>query len=126
MQKEKLIQKADSYLKNRQEKELRQLLANHDFHLIAEVVDALPRGKRKTFAVLPPEKQAEVALVLSEISKRQIFTRLSDDMIARFLHFNDEDDATDIIQYLPQARRALILLRMKDGKKQNAKNFFNA
>jgi magnesium transporter len=117
MNKEKLILKADLFLKNKQEKELRQLLSHQDFHVIAQVIDGLPRGRRKTFAILPPEKQAEVAMVVSDMSKRQIFPRLADDMIARFLHFNDEDDATDILQYLTASRRALILSKMKDEKK---------
>lgn len=117
MNKEKLILKADLFLKNKQEKELRQLLSNQDFHVIAQVIDGLPRGRRKTFAILPPEKQAEVALVVSDLSKKQIFPRLADDMIARFLHFNDEDDATDILQFLTPSRRAMILLKMKDDKK---------
>ncbi len=118
MNKEKLILKADLFLKNKQEKELRQLLSHQDFHVIAQVIDGLPRGRRKTFAILPPEKQAEVGLVVSEMSKKQIFPRLADDMIARFLHFNDEDDATDILQFLTPTRRSLILSKMKDDKKR--------
>ena len=94
-EKEKLIAKADVLLEKKQDKELRALLSSQDFHIAAQVIDGLTYGKRKTFALLPPEKQAEVALVLTEDSKRRIFPRLSDEMIARFLHFNDEDDATD-------------------------------
>ncbi len=118
MNKEKLILKADLFLKNKQEKELRQLLSHQDFHIIAQVIDGLPRGRRKTFATLPPEMQAEVGLVISEISKRQIFPRLADEMIARFLHFNDEDDATDILQFLTLSRRTAILMKMKEEKRR--------
>lgn len=116
--KEKLLAKADALLGKKQDNELRQLLAHQDFHIIAWVVDSLTHGKRKTFAILPPEKQAEVALALTEDSKKRIFPRLSDAVVSRFLHFNDEDDATDILQYLSQSRRASILLGMKEDKRR--------
>jgi len=116
--KEKLLAKADALLGKKQDNELRQLLSGQDFHVIAQVVDSLTHGKRKTFALLPPEKQAEVALALTEDSKKRIFPRLSDAVVARFLHFNDEDDATDILQYLTETRRNSILLSMKEEKRR--------
>lgn len=116
--KEKLLTKADALLGKKQDNELRQLLSGQDFHVIAQVIDSLTHGKRKTFALLPPEKQAEVALALNEDSKNRIFPRLSDAVVARFLHFNDEDDATDILQHLSSARRNSILLSMKEEKRR--------
>ncbi len=116
--KEKLLAKVDALLGKKQDNELRQLLAHRDFHVIAQVIDSLTHGKRKIFALLPPEKQAEVALALNEDSKKRIFPRLSDAVVARFLHFNDEDDATDILQYLSSARRSSILLSMREEKRR--------
>lgn len=116
--KEKLITKVDVLLGKKQDNELRQLLAHRDFHILAQLIDSLTHGKRKIFALLPPEKQAEVALALSEDSKRRIFPRLSDAIVARFLHFNDEDDATDILQYLTLARRTSILQSMREEKRK--------
>lgn len=114
--KESLIAQADVLLEKKHDKELRILLSHQDFHVVAHVIDGLADGKRKTFAILPPEKQAEVALVLNEDSKKRIFPRLPDDVISRFLHFNDEDDATDILQYLSPIRRFVILQHMKQDK----------
>ncbi len=114
--KDKLLHRADALLAKKQDKDLRQLLSQQDFHIIAQVIDGLTHGKRKTFALLPPEKQAEVALTLNEDSKRRIFPRLSDESIARFLHFSDEDDATDILQYLSVQRRQAILSAMRGEK----------
>lgn len=116
--KDVLIAKADQYLGKKQDQELLQFLSAQDFHVIANIIDGLPRGKRKSFAILPPEKQAEVALVLSERSKKSVIPRLNEEAIARFLHFNDEDDATDILQYLAPPRRTKILLNMKDEKRR--------
>lgn len=114
--KDKLLHRADVLLAKKQDKDLRQLLSHQDFHIIAQVIDGLTHGKRKTFALLQPEKQAEVALALNEDSKRRIFPRLSDESIARFLHFSDEDDATDILQYLSLQRRQAILSGMRGEK----------
>jgi magnesium transporter len=114
--KEKLLSKTDQLLSLKQDRDLQQLLSHRGFHIVAQVIDGLSHGKRKTFALLPPEKQAEVALVLNEDSKKQIFPRLSDTIIARFLHFNDEDDATDILQYLSDKKRASILGHMRGDK----------
>ncbi len=116
--KEKLLAKVDVLLGKKQDNELRQLLVHQDFHVIAHLIDSFTHGKRKIFALLPPEKQAEVALALNEDSKRRIFPRLSDAVVARFLHFNDEDDATDILQYLSLARRTSILLSMREEKRR--------
>ncbi len=116
--KETLLQQVDRLLEKKHDKELRVLLSNQDFHITAQAIDGLMNGKRKTFAILPPEKQAEVALVLNEDSKKRIFPRLPDDVISRFLHFNDEDDATDILQYLSPIRRFVILQHMKEEKRR--------
>ncbi len=116
--KETLLQQVDRLLEKKHDKELRVLLLHQDFHVTAQAIDGLMNGKRKTFAILPPEKQAEVALVLNEDSKKRIFPRLPDDVISRFLHFNDEDDATDILQYLSPIRRFTILQHMKEEKRR--------
>lgn len=115
---EQLLLKADFFLKNKLDKELRVLLESRDFHIIAQVIDALANGKRKAFSVLPPEKQAQTALVLTEDSKKRVFSRLPDQMIARFLHFLDEDDATDVLQYLSEHHRSTTLALMQPEKKK--------
>lgn len=116
--KEKLLEKVDLLLQQKEDQRLRDMLAQQDFHLIAYAIDHLGRGRRKTFTLLPPEIQAQVLLVLSDKSKESILPRLSDHVIARFLHFNDEDDATDFLQLLPAVRRTTILTKMKDEKRQ--------
>lgn len=116
--KEKLLAKVELFLSRKQDKDLRLLLVHQDFHVAAHVIDALTHGKRKVFAILPPEKQADVALALQEESRQRVFPRLSDETIARFLHFNAEDEATDILQYLSPPRRNSILLLMKEEKRR--------
>ena len=117
LSKEKLLEKVDLLLRQKQDQRLRDVLAQQDFHVVAYIIDHLKRGRRKTFTLLPPELQAQVSLVLGGKSKESILPRLSDHVIARFLHFNDEDDATDLLQLLPAERRATILLKMREEKR---------
>jgi len=115
---EEIIHKVDGLLQQKNDNELRKLLVREDNREIADVIDALDHGKRKTFAILPPEVQADVILLLSEASVHSILPRLPDAMIARFLHFLDEDEATDILQRLHVKRHAGILEKMREDRRQ--------
>jgi len=115
---QKLLLQVDRLLGEKKDQELAALLMRQDFHVLAQLIDALHAGKRKTFVLLPPEKQAEVALVLTEDSKKRILNRLSDTSIARFLHFVAEDEATDILQHLTPEKRALVLPLMQEEKRR--------
>lgn len=104
----------DQLLQKKQDRHLRSLLVKEEPHIIAEALEDLEKGAVKTFGLLPPEVQAEVALTLSEVGRERIITRLSDFTIARFLHFLDENDAADIVQVLPTEKRPAILEKLKD------------
>ena len=99
-------------------KEVKYLLLKMDFHRIADVINHIQDQKRYVFSLLPPEIQSEVILQLSDQSKSLIVPKLSVYECARFLHFNDEDDATDIIQYLPNSKRQKVLLKLKEPKRK--------
>jgi magnesium transporter len=105
-------------LHDKLDQELRLLLLHEDSRVIADVIDALEHGKRKTFAMLTPEKQAKVLLRLSEGSRDAVLPRLPNATIARLLHFFDEDDATDILQSLPQKRHAHILGEVQESRRK--------
>lgn len=114
----KILTQVDRLLAQKKDRKLKSLLVKKDFHLIGQIINHLPDGKLKTFALLPPEIQAEVALILTKHSKNIIFPRLGDYTIARFLHFNDEDDAADILQFLPKEQRQKIVEKIQTEKRQ--------
>lgn len=118
MHKQKLFEKVDALLSAKDDQRLRQLLQQQDAHVIAEVIDDLPNGKRKTFAALQPEKQAETMTALSDVSRESILPRLPDHVVARLLHFMDEDEATDVLQAVTEERREHILGKMKDDRQR--------
>ncbi len=94
------------------------MLMQQDAADIADVVDGLEHGRRKTFTLLPPEVQAQVIMLVSEGSRELLLPRLPDAMIARMLHFLDEDNATDVLQQLPHKRHAHILLSIPEDRRK--------
>lgn len=115
---QKLLKSVDHLLQKKDDRKLKSLLVKKDAHKIAHVIDQLTTGKVKVFGLLPPEIQADVALSLSETAKLFVLPRLSEYTLARILHFTEEDDAVDILQYLPHAKRKLIIEKLKEDKRK--------
>ena len=114
-----LTQKANLLLQNSQDEELQEFLRSLDFHTVTDIIEELPRGKRKIFQRLPPEMQSEVVIILSKRSRKRVLQKLSDEAIAAFLQFCDDDDATDILQSLPESRQNSILSKMNEEKRRH-------
>jgi magnesium transporter len=112
-----LLSQVDSLLAQKDDLRLRSLLGSKNVEDIARVITQLDHGKRKTFALLPPEMQADVCMHLPAESREYVLPRLSDASIARFLHFCEEDDAADLLQILPEHRRQTVLAHLKTEKR---------
>lgn len=98
--------------------EIKTQLLKHDFHDIADTINHLKTNQKRIFADLPPEIQAVVILQLTNRSKRIIIPEMSVQGVARFLNYNDDDDATDVIQFLPPEKRIVILEKLKENKRK--------
>lgn len=116
MDNQQLLAKIDALLAAKQDEKLKQLLTGQDPYLIAQVINHLPHGRKKTFGFLPPEAQAKVAVGLSPRTRKSIFRRLPNDAIARFLHFNHEDEAADIVQSLSGKDKQKVLEKLQKDK----------
>ena len=112
----RLTEQVDHLLETKQDRKLTSILVKLEPHVIAALLDQLPRGQVKTFGLLPPEIQADVALLLEERSMEFIFPRLSTYTVARFLHFNEDDDAVDTLQILETERQQAVLEKIKGSK----------
>lgn len=113
MQFSTLINQVDVFLGQKDDQRLKNLLLSRSPQDLAHVIDNLTHGKRKTFTTLPPELQAEVILRMNDESRAYILPKLSDHALARFLHFTAEDNAADVLQIMPDARRPGVLQYMK-------------
>ncbi len=114
---QELVTTVDALLAKKDDRRLRSMLARHTAEELAHAINRLQNGKRKTFALLPPEIQAEVVLRLTDTSKTFVLPRISDHTVARFLHFNEEDDAADLLQFIEEERRPIILGYLKPDKR---------
>lgn len=115
---ERMIERIDLMLREHQDEKLRTLLATFDFPTAAGVIEGLPRGRRKCFSLLQPEAQAEVMLALAVRSRERILWRMPESAVARFLHFMDDDNATDVLQLFPEERRGAILSGVREEKRK--------
>ncbi len=117
MQLSVLLEHVDALLGQKDDVRLKSLLLSRTAQELAHVIDGLEHGKRKTFATLPPELQADVVLQMNTESRQYILPKLSDHALARFLHFMEEDNAADTLQVLPEERRPGVLQNIKPEKR---------
>lgn len=115
----KVVRQLQAHLDAGDDTAFEKLVTKLDFHEIAEFVEDLAEHKARAFNLLPPELKAKVVLLMSRQTKQLILPQLSDFTLARLISLSDEDDATDIVQFLPDARRSAILehIRNKQRKK---------
>lgn len=118
MKTERVTSFARRLLREGNDKQLKKFLLQQDFHVIGHVINQLENRRRKLFVVLPPEVQAEVVLVLTDTSLREVFESLSPYTIARFMHFNDEDEVVDILHEIPEEKREHIIDKLKIQKRK--------
>lgn len=102
----------------RDTKTIAELLKNENFHSIADGIDVLRSDRVVTFTSLDEKKQAKVALALSYRSKRSILPKLPDKTIIAFLQLSDEDDAANILQFLPESRKSAIISELQEDKRK--------
>lgn len=98
--------------------DINKLLVKEDFHDVADIINHIKSNQKRIFADLPPEIQAVVILQLNDRSKRIILPNMTMQSIARFLNFNDDDDATQVIQFLIPEKRLSILEKLKENKRK--------
>jgi len=120
-----LLRTIETLLDKNDRDEARNFLAEHNFHVIARVINRLPEKRSLIFGLLSPEARAQAALILSDSSRQEIFGGLNDDVIAQFLQFNDEDDAADLLQLLPAERQETILRLVRADKQAKIEHLFH-
>ncbi|TSC80695.1 MAG: magnesium transporter [Candidatus Peregrinibacteria bacterium Gr01-1014_25] len=115
----KLLSRISTLARRKQRREVQMLLLQLDEHPIAQLLErlSLPTA-RWCFLLLPPEVQSDIALHLSPHARATILPTLPDDVLSRFLHFSSEDDATDLLQALPERLRGKVLAGMRPEKRK--------
>jgi magnesium transporter len=120
-----LLEQIDDYLDRRENDLLKERLLHADFHDIAWALNRLSADKARVFRLMPPEQQAEVMIRLNRKTRRTILTQMETRKIAAFMKYNDEDDATDILQMLPEDLSAEILETVKAVDRSKIEQLFS-
>src|SRR3989344_5256205 len=95
------LQSVTRLAKENDKEGITKLIEDEHFHTISDLINALASSKTFVFSSLPSQAQAKVIVRLNYRSKQSIIPKLTDSAIISFLNLNDEDDATDILQFLP-------------------------
>ncbi len=94
--------------------DVRRLLADAHPADIAELLDPLdePRVRHRVFRLLPPETASAVLSLVSPSVRDELVANLSDRELAGLAEELDTDDATDLLETLPEERTPTVLAEM--------------
>lgn len=110
-----VIERLYDHLAAQEESEIRDFLIAEELHHIAAILDRLDRfAASEVFQLLPPERQSEVIVFVQRHTLESIVDELTDDQLFAFLQYNDEDDATDTLQFISEKRRDRILKKFEN------------
>ncbi|PIS04649.1 MAG: magnesium transporter [Candidatus Buchananbacteria bacterium CG10_big_fil_rev_8_21_14_0_10_42_9] len=111
------LNEVDELLNQKDYDTLEANLVQCDVSLLVDIIDGIIDGRKKIFSLLPPERQANLILKLSENSQDEILSALSNEALARIIRFMEDDNATDLIQLLPSDRTEGILAALSPRKR---------
>jgi magnesium transporter len=114
-----LPQKTEKLLHNHSTDELKTFLEHRNFHQVAHIINKLHKDKVSVFRTLSPTIQAKVFIALSAFSKKSILPSLTTDELIAFLNFADEDDATDVIGFLPPVMKTEVLEKLNETQRKD-------
>src|SRR5690606_25385814 len=110
-----LIEKIQSYVENKNDRELELLLKDMHHADIAEILDELVcEHASYVFKILDSETTSEVLLDIDEDLRENILNSLSPKEIAEELDEMDTDDAADIIAELSEEVKKEVISELED------------
>ena len=108
-----LLKKIDEHLFHRQDKALQDLLQSTNMDFVAQVLETLPRGRKKTFNMLESDKAAQVLKKLSPYLRRYVLAETKPEKILSISNFLESDEIADIIKILPLLTREQVIAELK-------------
>ena len=112
---EELIEKVETLIEIKNDKELRKLLNEFHYADIAEILDELDLDDAiYVIKLLDSETTSDVLMELDEDHREKILRNLSAKEIAEEIEELDTDDAADIIAELPEDRQREVISNIED------------
>lgn len=107
------FKKIDEMLFHRQDKALQDLLQSTDIDFIAQVLETLPHGRKKTFNMLDSDKAAQVLKKLSPYLRRYVLAETKPDKVISIANFLESDEIADIVKILPPLTGNAVVAELK-------------
>ncbi|WP_370390116.1 magnesium transporter [uncultured Winogradskyella sp.] len=112
---DELLEKVESLIEGRNDKELKRLLNEFHYADIAEILDELNLDDAVyLIKLLDSETTSDVLTELDEDTREKVLQNLSDKEIAEEIEELDTDDAVDIIAELPENRQLNVISKIED------------
>jgi len=110
-----LLETVQAYIENKNDKELRVLLADYHYADVAEILDELDLEQAiYVIKLFDSDTTADVLMELDEDIREQVLKKLSAKEIAEEIEELDTDDAADIIAELPEERQQEVISNIED------------
>jgi magnesium transporter len=112
---DELLEKVESLIEGRNDKELKRLLNEFHYADVAEILDELNLDDAVyLIKLLDSETTSDVLTELDEDTREKVLQNLSDKEIAEEIEELDTDDAVDIISELPENRQLNVISKIED------------
>ena len=114
-----LLKRIDRMLFKREDRELKHLVNSSDVENLAKVLETIPHGRKKTFALLDAERAAKVLKNLSPYLRQYVLVGIPRERVLAIMNYLESDEIADLIKILPKETRAAIVsdLAKSDPKK---------
>ncbi len=107
------LKKIDDLLLNREDKVLREVVNSSDVDYIVKVLETLPRGRKKTFGMLKPDRAARVLTKLSPYLRQYVLREASLERVLKIINFLESDEIADLINLLPPKNKFDVIEQFK-------------
>jgi magnesium transporter len=112
---DELLEKVESLIEGRNDKELKRLLNEFHYADVAEILDELNLDDAVyLIKLLDSETTSDGLTELDEDTREKVLQNLSDKEIAEEIEELDTDDAVDIISELPENRQLNVISKIED------------
>lgn len=115
----KLFKKIDALLFKREDKILETTVNTLDLESLVRILETIPHGRKKMFALIKSSKAAKVLRGLSPYIRGYVLSESGVDKILSIMNFLESDEIADLIKILPANTRSGVINELKkhDPKK---------
>ncbi len=115
----KMFKKIDELLFRREDRVLQDFVNTSDVESLVKILETLPRGRKKMFGLLQPEKASKVLRGLTPYLRQHVLKDMNANKVLSIMNFLESDEIADLVKILPSPTRDAVIAELKqyDPKK---------